>query len=182
MVSFITPPVALAAFAAAPMLAGGNVRQFVANLIGYNETPQTINSAGTGQFTAQVSRDGSSIAYTLSYRDLESVTQSHIHFGAPATSGGIVLFLCTNLAPPAGVPLPQTCPAAPATIHGTLTEADVIPLTGQGIESGAAGLAAMVKAMQSGVAYTNVHTTLRPTGEIRGALRPGGGSDDQGED
>jgi len=38
-----------------------------------------------------------------------------------------VLFLCTNGTPPANVPAPPACPAAPATVRGTLTAADLIP-------------------------------------------------------
>ena len=147
-------------------------------LTGYQETPLTINSPGSGEFTATIQNNGTAITYTLTYRDLSSpVTQAHIHFGRPAISGMIVLFLCTNLAPPAGVPTPQACPAAPATITGTLTAADVIPRPQQGIDAGAAGFAEMLKAIRAGAAYANVHTTVFPTGEIRGRLRAHGHDD-----
>jgi len=108
----------------------------------------------------------------LTYRDLSSpVTQAHIHFGRPAISGGIVLFLCMNLTPPGGVPTPQACPNAPATITGTLTAADVIPLPDQGIDPGAAGFAEMIEAIRAVATYANVHTTVHPGGEIRSRLR-----------
>src|SRR5260370_17050498 len=97
-------------------------------LTGYQDTPLTINSAASGEFTAKIREDGTAIDYELAYRDLSSpVAQSHIHFGRPAISGMIVLFLCTNLAPPAGVPTPQPCPAAPATIPATPTPATLPP-------------------------------------------------------
>src|SRR3989454_842987 len=140
-------------------------------LTGYQETPLTINSAASGEFTAKIREDGTAIDYELTYRDLSSpVAQSHIHFGRPAISGMVVLFLCTNLAPPAGVPTPQACPAAPATITGTLTAADVIPRPQQGIDPGAAGFAEMLKAIRAGAAYANVHTTVFPAGGICGRL------------
>jgi hypothetical protein len=142
-------------------------------LVGYQETPATINSTGTGHFVAKISDDGSSISYELTYANLSSTAlQSHIHFGRPGLSGAIVLFLCTNLgnAPPT-VPTPQACPAMPATITGTLTAADVIAVPGQGIDSGAAGFAETLKAIRAGAAYANVHTTLHPSGEIRGRLK-----------
>jgi hypothetical protein len=41
---------------------------------------------------------------------------------------------------------------------------------GQGIDAGAAGFAEMVKAIRTGSAYVNVHTTNHPSGEIRGRL------------
>ena len=148
------------------------------HLVGYQETPLTINTAATGEFKIKIHSDGSAIDYEETYRDLSSsVLQSHIHFGRPALTGGIVLFLCTNLAPPAGVPTPQPCPTTnPATITGTLTAADVIPSAappaGQGIDPGAAGFAEMIKAIREGAAYVNVHTTNHPSGEIRSRLGP----------
>ena len=140
-------------------------------LVGYQETPQTINSAASGEFKATIHDDGTAIDYEVTYRNLSSPpTQSHIHFGRPGLTGGVVLFLCTNLTPPAGVPTPPACPAPPATVTGTLTAANVIPLAAQGIDAGAAGFAEMLKAIRSDAAYTNVHTTLHPSGEIRGRL------------
>lgn len=148
-------------------------------LSGYQETPLTINSTASGEFTARISDDGTAIDYELTYRDLSSpVTQSHIHFGRPGISGMIVLFLCTNLPLPPEVPTtPQPCPAAPATITGTLTKADVIARPAQGIDAGAAGLTEMLEAIRADAAYANVHTTTFPTGEIRGRLRAHGHDD-----
>jgi len=144
-------------------------------LSGLEETAATINTPASGEFTATISEDGTSIKYTETYRDLSStVTQSHIHYGRPGLTGQVVLFLCTNLTPPVGPPKPQACPtASPATISGTLTEADVIAspvVGGQGIDAGAAGFAEMVKAIRTGSAYVNVHTVNHPGGEIRGRL------------
>jgi hypothetical protein len=138
----------------------------------------TINSTASGEFTAKIRDDGTAIDYELTYRDLSSaVLQSHIHFGRPATSGAVVLFLCTNLTPPPGVPTPHACPPAPATVTGTLTAADVIARPAQGIDAGAAGFAEMLKAIRAGAAYANVHTTVYPGGEMRGRLRAGGRDD-----
>ena len=146
------------------------------HLVGYQETPLTINTAATGEFKIKIHSDGSAIDYEETYRDLSSgVLQSHIHFGRPALTGGIVLFLCTNLTPPVGVPTPQPCPTTnPATITGTLTAANVIASSGanagQAIDPGAAGFAEMIKAIREGAAYVNVHTTNHPSGEIRSRL------------
>ena len=151
------------------------------HLVGYQETPLTINTAASGEFKATISEDGTAIHYELTWHDLSSgVLQSHIHFGRPAITGGIVLFLCTNLTPPVGPPTPQTCPTTnPATITGTLTAADVIASTnGQGIDPGAAGFAEMVNAIRAGAAYVNVHTANHTGGEIRGRLGPHHDRDD----
>jgi hypothetical protein len=161
----------------------GDQRDFSTHLTGYEETPLTLNTTGTGDFRAVVSPDGTSIMYKLTYRDLSSTAlQAHIHFGRPAISGGIVLWLCANnppITPPASIPTPQQCPPFPATITGTLTAADVVASSnGQGIQAGAAGLAEMIAAMRAGAAYANVHTTTHPSGEIRGRLGPA--TDDEG--
>jgi CHRD domain len=156
-----------------PAMASADV--IAVHLVGYNETPVTINSAGSASFVAKISEDGTSIEYELSYGGLSStVLQSHIHFGEPAITGPVVLFLCTNLGnAPATVPVPQACPAQPATITGTLTAANVIANTA-GIDGGAAGFAEMVKAIRSGAAYVNVHTMVHPSGEVRARLSGGG--------
>ena len=171
---------AFAAFGTPAAFADKGARDFSTKLIGYNETPLTINTAAGGTFSAKLSKDGTALQYTLTYHDLSSdVQQAHIHFGAPAITGQIVLFLCTNLGnAPATVPLPQACPAAPATVTGTLTAADVIARATQGIDGGAAGFAEMIKAMRAGAAaYANVHSANFPSGEIRGAVKPGDDED-----
>ena len=180
--SFCTCIAVAAVLCAAPAVAhGGDRTRFDTNLIGYEETPSTINSPATGEFSLRISKDGASIDYTLTYRDMPTgVTQSHIHFGRPALSGGIVLFLCTNLTPPAGVPTPPPCPTPGGTVTGTLTAANIIAQAGQSIDAGATGFAQVIKAVRNGAAYANVHTTGHGSGEIRGAL--GLPDDDDDED
>jgi len=160
-----------------------SAEEFKTRLSGYQETPLTINSNGSGEFTAKiVEQKGVAIAidYELTYRDLSSnVQQAHIHFGRPAISGQIILFLCTNLTPPTGVSTPQKCPlVGPATITGTLIAANVIARPTQGIDGGTAGLAQIIEAMRVDAAYVNVHTDNFTGGEIRGTL-PGDGNDDR---
>ena len=152
-------------------------------LSGLEETTATIQTPASGEFKGTISEDGTSIKYEETWRNLSStVTQSHIHFGRPGLSGGIVLWLCYNPAagtkpPAAPTPTPQLCPTtSPATITGTLTEADVVASPAvaggpnQGIDTGAEGFAEMVKAIRTGSAYVNVHSVDHPSGEIRGRL------------
>ncbi len=135
-------------------------------LDGYEEAPLVISTTGNGVFTARINQD-QSIDYTLSYADLEgSVQQAHIHFGLPSVTGGIVVFLCTNLGNgPAGT---KACPASPATIEGTIHPADVLAVAAQGFEAGAFG--ELLAAIRNGATYVNIHSTKWPGGEIRAQL------------
>ena len=138
------------------------------HLTGYQETPLALSTTASGQFRAIINEKTQEITYTLSYAGLVgNVTQSHIHFGAVAQTGGVSVFLCTNLGNgPAGT---QVCPAAPATITGTIRPADVIGPTGQGIAAGE--FAELVAAIRAGAAYVNVHSTQYPGGEMRSQLQ-----------
>jgi CHRD domain len=136
------------------------------HLNGYQETLLTISTGAAGDFRAKISADESSVAYELSYDGLEgNVQQAHIHFGAAWQSGGISVFLCTNLGNSPGT---QPCPQS-GTITGVFTAANVIGPAAQGIEAGA--LAELIAAIRAGVAYVNVHSTKWPSGEIRGQFK-----------
>ena len=65
-------------------IAGGGTRNFNGNpMTGYEETPASISTVATGEFTARLSDDGNSLHYKLTYSGLEgAVTQAHVHFGA----------------------------------------------------------------------------------------------------
>ncbi|MEQ4304610.1 CHRD domain-containing protein [Plantactinospora sp. B6F1] len=136
-------------------------------LTGYQEDPLAISTSGDGGFRLAVDEAGQELTYRLHYRALEGeVTQAHIHVGGWARSGGISAFLCTNLGNgPVGT---QPCPAAPATISGTVRPADVIGPTAQGIAPGEFG--ELVAAVRAGVTYVNVHSSRHPGGEIRAQL------------
>ena len=143
----------------------GGQRRFSTDMDGYEEVP-AVSSPGGGSFHAAISQSADEIRYEMSYSALQgTVTQSHIHFGQEDVSGGISVFLCTNLGNgPAGT---QPCPQS-GTVTGTIRPVDVIGPAAQGIAAGE--FAELVKALRAGVAYANVHSTLVPTGEIRGQL------------
>jgi hypothetical protein len=158
-----------AAFWAAPILADGGT-DFKARLKSVNEVPSVISGA-SGRFDADLRKGDDRITWELRYEGLEGgVTQAHIHVGQHHTNGGISVFLCSNLGNgPAGT---QACPAPPARISGTIRPADVIGPAVQGVAAGE--FDDLLKALKSGAAYANVHSTVWPAGEIRGQI----GSDD----
>lgn len=130
-------------------------RNFVAPLAGGNEVP-AVDSAGTGVAVFQLSADGSELGYRLNVANLDGVTQSHIHVGAPGANGPVVAFLFgfdSDGASPNG-----------RLAEGTITSADLIgPLAG-------ATIADLADVLRSGGAYVNVHTFDNPPGEIRGQI------------
>ena len=166
------------------VLAQGGFKKISEVLTGYEETaplttPPTsggaVSTTGHGTFTARISNDETEIQWELSYADLEgAVQQAHIHFAQRGITGPISVFLCTNLGNgPAGT---QPCPAAPATIHGTITAADVTNGANErGISAGE--LDELIAAIRAGTTYVNVHSTRWPGGEIRSQIDGNSGHD-----
>jgi len=137
-----------------------------AALIGYQEVP-TLSSPASGTFEVEISKDGKSLDYTLSYEGFATnVLFAHIHIGRPAVNGGVMVFLCTNGAPPAGVPVPPTCPLGGGTVSGHLTSADVLATGGVAAND----FDAFIAAVRAEAGYANVHSTANPGGQIRGQV------------
>lgn len=142
-------------------------RTLRATLRGIEEAP-SISSTGRGTFRGTISEEATSLTYTLSYEDLEGdVQQAHIHLGQKSVSGGIAVFLCTNLGNgPAGTP---ECPGPRSgTVSGTVTGAQIVGPTGQGLAPGE--FAELLRAIDRRVTYANVHSSKHTTGEIRGQI------------
>jgi len=157
----------LAFLAAVPVSA--HDKKIDGKLDGYEEVPP-VSTTAAGTFKANVSKDESSIEYTLSYSGLEgTVTQAHIHFGTAGLNGGIMVWLCQvppGFNDPAG--LAPVCPQA-GSISGTLTAANVVGPAAQGITAGE--FAEVLDAIRGKAAYANVHSTKYPGGEVRAQLK-----------
>jgi hypothetical protein len=176
---------------------GDGGKSFRAKLTGYEEIiPAAFNQAGSppflgeagavsttgsGRFTARItSKDPLVIEYRLRYSNLEGTptTQAHIHFGQKHTVGGVSVFLCGDANvpdPPPANDIPNDCTPVNGDVEGTITAAEVIGPTGQGIEP--TRIDELVRAMRNGTTYVNVHTVRWPGGEIRGQV-DGRGDDD----
>jgi CHRD domain len=152
---------------AAGVTAAGATRggddEFEARLKGAEEVP-AVSTVASGRFDAEVDSRNQVIEYRLSFRDLESDSLfAHIHFGQRTANGGVSAFLC------GGGSKPAPCPLRGGTVEGTIVPADVVGPGGQGIAAGE--FAELVRAMESGLTYANVHSQLRMGGEIRGQIR-----------
>ena len=150
-------------------------RKFKEFLNGTNEATVVVSTTGTGTFTAEISKDGSEIAYELSFQNLEGdVRQAHIHIGHPQNQGGIVLWLCDSAANPSpSADTPECASEDPSNLRaghvtGTLTAADVQANAGNGIAAGE--WEEVVALIRAGRTYANVHSTKFAPGEIRSQI------------
>jgi len=128
------------------------------SMTGGNEVPPRT-SAGTGSATYSV--NGTTVNYTITYAGLSGPpTVSHIHVGTPTVSGGVVV-------PFTGLPTTAT-----GSFSGTFTASNVSAGSAGGVTVTAGSLDSLLQAFKNGNAYTNIHTTANPGGEIRGQILP----------
>jgi hypothetical protein len=159
-IAAIVTTLALLALLGPPALSGAD-EVFIAKLSGFQEVP-ALSTSGRGTFTARLNDDETTLAFELTYLDLEApVTVAHIHLGQFGVAGSVVAFLCGGGGKPA-------CPAPPAFVTGTVDADDVIGPEAQGISVGE--FAEVLRALRRGVTYANVHSETFPAGEIRGQI------------
>jgi hypothetical protein len=156
-------PLVLGAFAVGAATQGnnGDSRVRTREMNGFQEVPAIITT-GVGEFEGKI--DDAIIEYTLSYAALEggATIQAHIHVGQAGVNGGVSAFLCGGGDKP-------PCPPVAGTVSGIIDPSDVVGPANQGVEPG--NFADLVRALRTGAAYANVHTTRWPGGEIRGQIR-----------
>jgi len=114
-----------------------------ADLKGFNEIGSipaaysgAVLSDGTGTAKLVLNKMAGTVTYTLTYSNVGTtppqtgtVSQAHIHFGKTRDSGGILVFLCTNL------PLPPTFTGG-GRLHRTVPRiAEQSPGRGKGLTS-----------------------------------------------
>jgi hypothetical protein len=137
----------------------GSNTEFLSALSAVNEIP---TNPSTATATATYSVTGSTVSYAISYTGLSGApTQSHIHVGTETVGAGGVVVPFTGL--------PN---AATGNFSGTFTATDVRAGTASGVTIKAGDLDSLLTAMKNGQVYTNIHTTARPQGEIRGQILP----------
>jgi hypothetical protein len=125
---------------------------FLATLNGANEKPAAVTTPAVG--TATYTLTGNTLTYTITVTGLTSnTTMSHIHVGSSAVAGPIVV--------------PYTVYA----IQNGLVSTGTIDLTNP-VASGANTITgdSLKVLLNNGNAYTNVHTSNFPGGEIRGQI------------
>jgi hypothetical protein len=140
--------------------AGAAEQVYTAKLDGASEVPKTQSKA-TAEATFTVSPDGSKIGYTLTVHDLGDITMAHIHLGTVGKNGPVVVWLY----PASGKPK-----LIKGQENGELATGEITAASLQGPEKDKP-LSVLVKAIQAGDAYVNIHTVLHKAGEIRGQIK-----------
>ncbi len=134
--------------------------EFAASLDAQHEVP-TNDSGASGRARFELNRDGS-LDYSLDVEQLSDARMAHIHLGGAGQNGPVVV---TLFADPAGVSTYDDEVIARGRI-----EADDVDEALLGTAAGAAELSELLRRLQQGRAYVNVHTSRFPGGEIRGQI------------
>ena len=141
-------------------LVNAQTTKFTATLSGSEAVPP-VTTPAQGTATFELSQDGKSLSYTLSVSDIENVTMTHIHIGAPGKEGPVAAWLYPSK-PPAAT---KEGKFSGELAKGTITAADLAgPLKGKTV-------ADLVSDIKDGNAYVNVHTSAHSGGEIRGQIK-----------
>jgi hypothetical protein len=158
-----------AAVAAVP--AAANEVVYTAELKGPSEAPPNT-SPGLGSATVTVDTDHITMRVQESFSGLTSnTTAAHIHCCTASPNTGTAMVATATPTFP-NFPLNVTSGSYDTTFNMTFAtnyNADFIAAHG-GTVSGAFN--ALVAGMDNGTAYSNIHTTAFPAGEIRGFLAP----------
>ena len=153
----------------AALAGAGTNRNYGTHMSGAEEVPAR-DTAAQGQFTAKLSKDGTSLDYRLIVTNIDNVTASHIHLGPAGINGPVVAFLAGPFAAGGGR-------TTGVLATGTITAASLIgPLAGHPLSD-------LIAAMDAGNTYVNAHTNDGvgatntgpgdfPGGEIRGQIGP----------
>jgi hypothetical protein len=133
-------------------------QHLTAKLSAANEVPP-ITSQASGIATFDLNAAGTQMKYTLNVTNINQVIAAHIHSGSSTANGPIVV----NLFIPS---------KATGKVDGTLAQSSINstsligPLKGKQMTD-------LVKLINGGQAYVNVHTTQNPPGEVRGQISSG---------
>ena len=138
-------------------------KEFSARLTGSKEVPP-VDTDATGRVRLTANSQQDELVYQLSVSNLNGIaTGAHIHRGSTGTSGPVVANLNIGGAF-ASASAGDGSASASTSSGGTITSADLKgPLAGKQVSE-------LIKLIEDGKAYVNVHTRQHPNGEIRGQL------------
>jgi hypothetical protein len=162
ILGLVTVSLALLTMSSASGSVSPMIQQFTANMTGKEEVPpKDTKATGDAEFTklllSRISRD---MDYRVNVTNMDKVTMVHIHLGKVGENGPPVVWLFNSTSNPTG-------PMNGMLSQGKITSNDFVgPLKGKPISD-------LVKLINNGQAYINVHTEPNPNGEIRGQIHVG---------
>jgi len=133
-------------------------QHFTAKLSGTNEVP-SLTSKASGIATFDLNAAGTQMKYTLNVTNIDKVIAAHIHMGKSTVNGPIAV----NLFIPSGPTGKVSGTLAQSSINSTSL---IGPLKGKQMPD-------LIKLINTGNAYVNVHTSQNPPGEVRGQVSSG---------
>ncbi|MEK4510753.1 CHRD domain-containing protein [Paenibacillus sp. FSL K6-2524] len=131
------------------------MRTFRAFLNGRNEVPP-VKTIATGNAVFKLSANGTQLRFQFVVNNINQITQTHIHLGRRGKNGPVVAFLFG--------PSKFGISVKRGVVRGVLNKSDLVgPLQGKTILD-------LVREIERGNTYVNVHTVQHPDGEIRGQI------------
>ncbi|SRR6266542_3077838 len=130
-------------------------KSYHAKLTGKDEVP-SVKTKAKGKAEFKMSKDGK-LTYKLSVKNIENASAAHIHRAMKGENGPPVVNLFTG---------PKKEGKFSGVLsEGTITDKDLMgDLQGKTVDD-------LMKLIDSGGAFVNVHTDLHPDGEIRGQVK-----------
>ncbi len=132
----------------------GKLAEFGAFLIGTEEVP-SVASPGSG--AARITQvDASTLKFEIRVANTSGIIFAHLHNAAAGSNGGVVVTL---------IPAQSPSPLSNGLIAEGMIDASSLsgPLSGMSISD-------LIRELEEGRIYVNVHTSVNPGGELRGQV------------
>jgi hypothetical protein len=140
-----------------PQQPSNKAKTYTAFLSGDQEVP-AVDASGAGQGMFTLNAAGTEISFKLLVANTDKIKFAHIHMAPKGENGPIVAPLLDEQNPTTGL-------VNGLLAEGIIRQADLVgPLAGK-------PLSELVKALENGTAYANIHTDDFPAGELRGQIR-----------
>lgn len=158
VVLMITATTASGVFTSFPKVMAQTTEKFNATLSGDSEVPP-VNTKALGNANFELNQDGHNMSYTINVKDMDVVTQAHIHKGKVGKNGPVVVTLYSTEN--------KTSQGGNLLIADSFTSAKFEgPLKGKSMND-------LLDIIKNKDAYVNVHSEKHPKGEIRGTIETG---------
>ncbi len=131
-------------------------KSFKAVLSGSEVVPAAATMA-KGEATFTLGKGGNVLMYKVTVSDIENVTAAHIHSGKMGSNGPAIALI--------DVKGKKTGKFSGTLAEGKITAKELLgPLKGKKVKD-------LVKEIEAGDTYLNVHTGKYPDGELRGQIK-----------